>query len=46
MTFGEIIINRDLMAGVEEFFHADGTDITGTAGDKDVHGDSVEIISS
>jgi hypothetical protein len=30
------------MAGIEKFFRADGSDITGTAGDKDVHGDSVE----
>jgi len=34
MAFAEIIINRDLMAGVEQLFRADGTNITGAAGDK------------
>jgi hypothetical protein len=42
MAFREVVINRDLMAGVEQFFRANGTDITGTAGDKDVHADIVE----
>jgi hypothetical protein len=37
MAFAEIVINRDLMAGVEQFFRADGTNIAGAAGDKNVH---------
>jgi len=34
MAFAEIVINRDLMAGVEQFFRADGTNIAGAAGDE------------
>ena len=42
MAFREIVIHRDLMSGVEQFFRADGTNIAGTAGDKNVHAHSVE----
>ena len=37
VAFREVVKHRDRVAGVEEFFRADGTDITGAAGDKDVH---------
>jgi hypothetical protein len=30
------------MSGIEEFLRANGPDITGTAGDKNVHGSSIE----
>ena len=42
MAFREVVINRYLMSGVEEFFRANGSDITGAAGDKNIHADSVE----
>ena len=42
MAFREVVINRDLMAGVEQFFRANRADITGAAGDKNVHADSVK----
>jgi hypothetical protein len=44
MAFREVVINRDLMSGVEQFFRADGTNITGTAGDKNIHAPSVKKI--
>ena len=37
MAFGEVVVNRDLMAGVEQFFRADRADVTRAAGDKNVH---------
>jgi hypothetical protein len=37
MAFAEIVINRDLMAGVEQLFRANRTNIAGAAGDKNVH---------
>jgi hypothetical protein len=37
MAFAKIVINRDLMAGIEQLFRADGTNIAGAAGDKNVH---------
>ena len=37
MAFGEIVIDCDLMAGVQQFFRANGADITGAAGDEDIH---------
>jgi hypothetical protein len=37
MTFSQVVINRDLMTRIEEFFGADRTDITSAAGDKNVH---------
>jgi hypothetical protein len=30
------------MSGIEEFLRANGPDITGTAGDKNVHGSSIK----
>ena len=42
MTFGEIVIDRDLVPGVEQFFGADGTDVAGAAGDKNVHAPTME----
>ena len=42
MAFGEVVINRDLMAGVEQFFRANGTDVAGAAGDKNVHAKTME----
>jgi hypothetical protein len=41
VAFREVVINRDLMAGVEEFFRANRTDMTGAAGDKNIHTASV-----
>ena len=37
MAFGEIVINRDRMAGTKQFFRANGADVTRAAGDEDVH---------
>jgi hypothetical protein len=37
MAFGEIVINRDRMAGTKQFFRANGANVTRAAGDKDVH---------
>jgi hypothetical protein len=42
VAFGEIVIDRDSMSGIEQFFRANGSNITGTAGDKDVHAGSVK----
>jgi hypothetical protein len=42
MAFGQIVIDRDLMPGVEQFFRANRADVARTAGDKDVHAGSVE----
>jgi hypothetical protein len=33
------------MSGIEEFLRANGPDITGTAGDKNVHGEQYKIFS-
>ena len=46
MSFRKVVIDRDLMPGIEKFLRANGADITGAAGDKDVHTDSVENISA
>jgi len=37
MTFGEIVIDRDLVSGLKQFLRANGTDVAGAAGDKYVH---------
>jgi hypothetical protein len=37
MAFGEVIVNRDLVSGVEEFLRADGADVTRAAGDENIH---------
>jgi hypothetical protein len=42
MTFGQIVIDRDLMSCVEKFFRANGTDVACAAGDEYVHADSLE----
>jgi hypothetical protein len=39
VAFGEVVEDGDRVAGVEEFLHADGSDVAGTAGDEDIHGD-------
>jgi hypothetical protein len=41
MAFGEIIENRDLMAGIKEFFDADRTDVACAARDENVHCHSI-----
>ena len=38
VAFGEVVVNRDLVPRVEQFFRANGPDITGAAGDENVHG--------
>ena len=42
MAFGEIVINRDLMPRVEQFFRANRADVARAAGDKYIHADSLE----
>ena len=42
MAFGEIVIDRDLVPGVEQFFRANGADVAGAAGDKNVHAPTME----
>ena len=37
MAFGEIVIDGNRVPGVQQFFRANGTDITGAAGDEDIH---------
>ena len=44
VAFREIVIDRNLMPGIEQLFRANRPDITGAAGDKDVHKASVENI--
>jgi len=46
MTFREIIKYRDRVAGIEQFFRANRPDITGAAGDKYGHADSLENFSA
>ena len=37
MAFGQIIINRDGVTRVEQFFRANRADISRAAGDKNIH---------
>ena len=37
MAFGEIVEDRDRMAGFEKLLDANAADIAGAAGDEDVH---------
>src|SRR5712664_3518665 len=37
MAYGEIVVNGDLMAGVEEFLSANGANVSCAAGEKDIH---------
>jgi hypothetical protein len=37
MAFGEIVIDRDVVSGVEQFLRANGPDVSGATGDKNVH---------
>jgi hypothetical protein len=37
MAFGEVVVNGDLMAGVEKFFGANGADVSRAASDENVH---------
>jgi D-glycero-D-manno-heptose 1,7-bisphosphate phosphatase len=37
MAFRKIVKNCDLMAGIQEFLHANRADVTGAAGDKNIH---------
>src|SRR6185436_14620979 len=38
MAFGEVVKDRDGVAGVDQLFDADAADVAGTAGDEDFHG--------
>jgi hypothetical protein len=42
VAFGEIVIDRDLMSGIEQFFRANGADVTRAAGDQNVHVKTME----
>jgi hypothetical protein len=42
MSLGEIVVNGDLMSGVEQFFRADRTDVARAAGDKNIHAMSMK----
>jgi hypothetical protein len=45
VAFAEIVENRDRVARVEQFLHANAADITCAACDKNVHkGESYEVI--
>jgi len=37
MAFGQIIIDSDFMAGIKQFLRANRPDVTGPAGDENVH---------
>jgi hypothetical protein len=44
MAFCEIVIDRDLMSRVEQFLGANRANISGAAGDKNVHANSIKKI--
>ena len=50
MAFGEVVIDRDGMSGVQQFFGADGADVTRAAGDKNIQWKSArwkaEVVST
>src|SRR5437660_10056910 len=46
MPFGKIIINGDLMAGVEQFLGANRSDVSRAARDKHIHGRKLEAGTS
>ena len=42
VSLGEVVEDRDFMAGIKKLFHADTADIPGSPGDKDcAHGRSL-----
>jgi hypothetical protein len=41
MAFREVVENRDRVAGIEQFFRANGTNVARTASDKNIHADSL-----
>ncbi len=37
MAFSKIIVNRYRMSGIEQFFRANGADVTRTSGNQNIH---------